>query len=299
MNRFGMYLIASVMLLVASCAGSTPPQAQSSPAATDGTQKAGPAPRTPDGHPDFTGVWFPGVVPDIDRYGVTVADHRTFDPKVTPQEPPSFQPWALQKIKLMGDLDLISPGLQCWPGGATAFGLGQVNAIGFVQTPEQLVLLSESETTYRIIYTDGRPHEKDPEPQYHGDSIGHWEGDTLVVDVIGLDTHVWIGGGGHGGWFVSDALHLVERFSRPDANTLIYQVTVEDPKVLTKPWTSAPRRFTFAPGKRLYEDFCTNNVDFLQLNPEGEIPRTVEGNDERFWDEPEYERLRKQFNNSN
>lgn len=131
MNRFGMYLIASVMLLVASCAGSTPPQAQSSPAPTDGTQKAGPAPRTPGGHPDFTGVWFPGVVPDIDRYGVTVADHRTFDPKVTPQEPPSFQPWALQKIKLMGDLDLISPGLQCWPGGATAFGLGQVNAIGF------------------------------------------------------------------------------------------------------------------------------------------------------------------------
>lgn len=276
MNRFVKSVLSLVVLLVFSSVASP--------------QKPGPAPRTPDGHPDLTGVWFPGVVPDPDHYGLTVAEHRTFDPRVTPQEPPSFQPWAAQKRKLMGDFDRISPALECLPRGALGWGLGAAYPIGIVQTPGQFVLLSEQETTYRVIYTDGRPHDKDPEPQYNGDSIGHWEGDTLVVDIIGLDTHTWLPGAP--GWFPSDALHVTERFSRPNVNTLIYRATIEDPKVLTKPWTSVPRTFTFAPGKRLYEGYCVHNYDFDELNPGGKAPRTAEGNDERFFDEQEYERLK-------
>ena len=287
MHHFVKYLCTLMVLLAISITGSIPARAEAR-----GAQKA-PAPRTADGHPDFTGVWFPGVVPDPDHYGLTAAEHRTFDPKVTPQEPPSFLPWALEKRKLMGDFDVISPGLQCRPRGALGFGLGPAYPIGIVQTPSQFVLLAEQETTFRIIYTDGRPHQKNPEPQYNGDSIGHCEGDTLVVDVVGLDTQMWIPGAG--GWFVSDALHLSERWRRPDANTLIYEATIEDPKVLTKPWKSVPRTFTFAPGKRIFEGYCIHNYDFEELNPDAKIPRTTEGNDERFFDEQEYQRLRKQY----
>src|SRR2546425_13057350 len=114
----------------------------------------------------------------------------------------SFQRWAVEKRKLMGDFELISPGLQCRPRGALGFGLGAVYPIGIVQTPSQFVLLSEQETTYRVIYTDGRPHQRNPEPQFNGDSTAHWEGDTLVVDVVGLETQMWIPGAG--GWFASE-----------------------------------------------------------------------------------------------
>jgi hypothetical protein len=288
MHHFLKYIFASILLLAVAVGGSIPARAQ-----TRGAQKAAPAPRTADGHPDFSGVWFPGVVPDPDHYGLSVEEHRTFDPRVTPQEPPSFQRWAVEKRKLMGDFELISPGLQCRPRGALGFGLGAVYPIGIVQTPSQFVLLSEQETTYRVIYTDGRPHQRNPEPQFNGDSTAHWEGDTLVVDVVGLETQMWIPGAG--GWFASDALHVTERWRRPDASTMIYEATIEDPKVLTKPWKSVPRTFTFAPGKRLFEGYCVHNYDFEELNPEAKIPRTPEGNDERFFDEQEYERLRKQY----
>lgn len=250
-------------------------------------------------HPDLTGVWYPGAGADPDNFGLTAADYRTFDPTVTPQEAPSFQPWAEEKIRQMGDdLRPLTPGTQCMPRGPASWGLGQANPIQIVQTPDQIVLLTEMQATWRIIHMDGRPQEVNPEPQYHGYSVGRWEGDTLVVDVVGVDPNIWIGGGAGTprGWFVSDELHLTERWSRPDPNTLNYQVTIEDPKVLTRPWTSAVRSFTHAPGKRLYEYFCTNNVDLLELLPSSDsIPRTPEGSDARFWDPQEYERLRQQF----
>jgi hypothetical protein len=287
LRTFGKYVFTLNLLFVIPAA--LPPAF----AQWDATEKADAVASTPDGHPDFNGVWFPGVVPDPNHYGVTVTDHRLFDPKVTPQEPPSFQPWAIEKRKLMGDFDRISPALECRPSGALGFVLAPPYPIGIVQTPSQIAILSEKETTYRIIYTDGRPHLKNPDPQYNGDSVGHWEGDTLVVDVIGLDTKTWIPGAP--GWFPSDALHLIERYRRAKTNNMVYQVTIEDPKVLTKPWTSVPRTFTFAPGKRLYEGYCIHNYDFEELNPGGKIPLTAEGNDERFFDEQEYQRLRKQY----
>jgi hypothetical protein len=194
----------------------------------------------------------------------------------------------------MGDFELINPGVECRPRGAMGFVLAPAYPIGIVQTPNQFVLLSEQETTYRVIYTDGRPHQKDPDPQYNGDSVGHWDGDTLTVDVVGLETQQWIPGG-VGGWFPSDQFHATERFTRPNATTLVYQVTIEDPKVLTKPWISVPRTFTFAPGKRLYEGYCIHNYDFEELNPGAKIPHTSEGNDERFFDQREYERLRQKY----
>jgi hypothetical protein len=108
-----------------------------------------------------------------------------------------------------------------------------------VQLPNEMIFLYEdiSGDPYRIIPTDGRPHRKDPNPSAYGDSVGHWEGNTLVVDVTGFSEDTWFG---EDGYFHSDAMHVVERLWR-DGSNLVYQYTVEDPKVLTGPWTAPPR----------------------------------------------------------
>jgi len=87
---------------------------------------------------------------------------------------------------------------------------------------------------YRVIPTDGRKHRVDANPSYYGDAVGHWEGDTLVVDSTNFVEDTWFG---EGGYFHSDAMHVIERFWRVGEN-LAYQVTVDDPVVLTQPWTN-------------------------------------------------------------
>jgi len=108
-----------------------------------------------------------------------------------------------------------------------------------IQLANEVVFLYEdiSGDPYRIIPTDGRPHKKDGNPSYYGDSVARWDGNTLVVDVVNFVEETWFG---EDGYFHSDAMHVTERFWRNGAN-LVYQVTVDDPKVLTAPWTMAPR----------------------------------------------------------
>jgi hypothetical protein len=93
-----------------------------------------------------------------------------------------------------------------------------------------------SGNTFRLVPTDGRPHDPNADLLYYGDSIGRWDGDTLVVDSIGFIDETWLG---IYGWFHSDKLHVVERLSRV-GDTLRYQATIEDPQVFTRPWTMNP-----------------------------------------------------------
>jgi hypothetical protein len=114
------------------------------------------------------------------------------------------------------------------------------------------------------------------------------------VDVVAIDTHTWLTGpGGNIIWFPSDVMHVTERFWRPDTNTLMYQVTVDDPKVLTKPWTSAPNHYSIGQVP-MGEYYCTNNQDDKVLNPEGIKYISPSGLDERYFDEDEYQELLKQ-----
>jgi hypothetical protein len=223
----------------------------------------GSAPRSTDGHPDLSGIWFPGLMGREDLTAESDPAHLQFDPKVTPEEKPPFQPWAAAKIKAMSEIDLQlgRASVNCMPRGVPGMFTTDPYPLQLVQTPGQLVQLDELNNNWRVIPTDGRPHSKDPDPTFNGEGIGHWEGDTLAIDVIAMDERTWDNGNG---WFHSDQQHIVERLSRPSLNYLVYQVTIEDPKVLTKPWTSAPRKWSLG-HEALQEYYCTNDEDKRQL----------------------------------
>jgi hypothetical protein len=221
--------------------------------------KGGAAPRAADGHPDLSGVWFPGTA---GGFTFNSALRRQFDAKATPEEPPPFQPWAAAKIKAMTatDYELGRASVNCLPRGVPGMFLIDPYPFQLIQTPGLFAQLDELNNNWRVVHTDGRPHNPEPDPQFNGDEVGHWEGDTLVIDVIGIDERTW---NNFTGWFHSDQEHVVERISRPSMNYLVYQVTIEDPKVLSKPWTSAPRVWTLG-HEDLLEYFCTNNQDVDQ-----------------------------------
>jgi hypothetical protein len=255
----------------------------------------GPTPRTADGHPDLSAVWADGYAGNLDL--TAGRDQGRFNPKVTPEENPAFQRWVLEKIKRMGPLPPAETCLDCEPLnpiGIFIKGRGYEREI--VQTAKKVVVLSELDTTYRVIWIDGRAHQKDPDPQFNGDAVGHWEGDTLVVDVIGLDVHQWLSPTPNAmlGWFPSDVAHVIERLSRPDSNNLIYQYSVEDPKVLNRPWVSAPNHYSVAQ-EPMTEYYCTNNKDYDLQNPSGPKYISASGLDERYFNEEEYEQLKQQF----
>jgi hypothetical protein len=130
-----------------------------------------------------------------------------------------------------------------------------------IQTPKQIVIIYEYPNAIRWIPTDGRAHEVDPDPAWMGSSVGHWDGDTLVVDAIGFNDKTEVHGFMH-----TDALHVVERFRKlPDGN-LQYEVTVEDPNVWQTPWKIAPRTFQRRPELENVAEFvCESTVDYQRL----------------------------------
>lgn len=225
----------------------------------------GPAPRLANGRPDFTGLWLPNSAGQgvSGRFGVDPAARRQFDPAETPEEPPSFQDWAAARIAAMTptELELSKSSVNCMPRGVPAIWLQNPYGTLLVHKPGLLAQLFEVLNNFRVIYTDGRAFPEYPEPLFHGNSTAHWEGDTLVVESVAFDERTYIL---PNGWFHSDELRVIERYSRPSMNYLIVQVTVEDPQVLTKPWTSAPRRWTLTDGA-INEFYCTNNRDLEEL----------------------------------
>ena len=224
---------------------------------------AKPTPRLADGHPDLNGSWtYPqyaksahqdadgnfyinvppangGATPRTD-----VTPQAQFQPRTDPNPPP-YKPELLAKVKeLAGDEVHTDPAFHCKPLGVPRAGAPQQ----IVQTPKLVALfyqidagIGDQPGSFRLVPTDGRPHRTDVDPSYHGDSIGHWEGDTLVIDVNQLNDETWLAGGDEGsGYFHSDALHVIERLTRK-GNTLRWEATAEDPNVLTKPWKMTPQ----------------------------------------------------------
>ncbi len=259
------YGVAGTAALALAFMLSLPVSAQNTEYTIKPLGPGGPAPRLSDGKPDFTGHWFPnGAGQGVSgRFGVDPAAEGTFNPKVTPEERPVFQAWALEKIKSMTptELELSKSSVNCLPRGVPAIWLQNPYTTMIVHKPGLMAQLYEVLNNWRVIHLDGRPLPKYPEPLFHGNSTARWEGDTLVVESIGYDDRTYIQ---PNGWFHSDELKVTERYSRPSMNYMMVEVLVEDPKVLQKPWKSAPRRWTLGDGN-VYEFYCTNNHELVEL----------------------------------
>jgi hypothetical protein len=227
----------------------------------------GPAPRMSDGHVDLSGRYYPNsggrMLDSATPGGVDRAAFGQFDPKVTPEEKLSFKPGMAAKY-----MSPVPYGICDQAGTPSAWTMqdNQHAPIELISSPQRVVLLTEYPLDVRMIYMN-RPHPKDPDPTFNGDSSAHWEGDTLVVDVTAIDDrlrNVAVGGfsGEGNAWLHSDQEHIVERWSRPSKNYLTYQITIDDPLILTKPWTSAPRKWSLAvPNEEWGEVFCTHNEE--------------------------------------
>jgi hypothetical protein len=214
---------------------------------------AGAVPRMSDGHPDLSGVWWRGA--DIGGRGGQPLPGRG-GPQF-PTFPSLYQPSAEAKAKTLADKD--DPSLGCVP---TAFGtlnvsLFDVGAVGqIVQTPKFMILLTETYHGFQIVPFDGRPHRDNVPPSYRGDAIGRWEGDTFVVDKTNFTPENWMSAEGRVS-FHSDALHIIERYRRADAKSLEVEATIEDPKVLTKPWVVPKQTLLLAPFDQIMELNCS------------------------------------------
>jgi hypothetical protein len=198
----------------------------------------GPAPRTADGKVDLSGVWTPGS--SFSAMG---------------QVP--LQPWAeALRQDRRANLSKDDPEGYCLPAGVP-----RISPFPFkiVQTPTLIVYLDEGNVhSYRQFFMDGRGHPKDAKELWMGHSIARWEGDTLVVDTIGFNEKTWLNGGGvpH-----TDALHVIERYTRPDLGHLEVEITIEDTGAFTKPHTFK-RVNTLMAGQELLEYVCNEfNVD--------------------------------------
>lgn len=214
-------------------------------------QDVGPTPRMADGHPDLSGVWWTGG--DLGSPGYASSTGGTPPPTVYTD---LYQPWAKEKMATLKDKD--DPTLKCQP---TAFGtlsvrLFDVGAVGqIISTPDMMVFLQETFHGYQLIPTDGREPRAVP-PSFRGDAIGHWEGDTFVVEVTNFTDDTWIFAEGRVS-FHSDQMRVVERYQRTDANTLVIDATVYDEAVLTQPWVVPTRKLVLAPYDQLLPLICT------------------------------------------
>jgi hypothetical protein len=200
--------------------------------------------RMPDGTPDFNGV-----------YGSTAVRNLT---------PPALVAGA-EKFRVQrggpGDLKSLSTlGVECLPLGVPQAYMAPY-PFQIVQTPKMMVMIHEYPNTFRMIPLDGRAHTPDPDPAWNGEAVGHWEGDTLVIDTIGFNDRTEVSGFMH-----TEQYHVVERYKRLDNGNLQYDVTVEDPNVWTTPWTMPQRVFPFHPEAEHVDEFvCETNIDYSKL----------------------------------
>jgi hypothetical protein len=233
------------------------------PKTTDGTYDLrAPTPRTPDGIPDLSGVW------------ETIQGRRGGGPPAVAAEgtgelPPSgsifgnigdqttggapYQPWAAELVKKrMADNSKDNPDAHCLP-----MGVMQMTSHPYpkkiIQTPSEVIIIYEgSGTTVREIFLDGRTPAKDAEPWWNGYSTGRWEGDTLVVETVGFMDDGWLDVRGSP---LTSAGKLIERFRRPNFGSLVIEVTVDDPKAYTKPFTATVNN-RLLPDQQLIEFVC-------------------------------------------
>jgi hypothetical protein len=238
-----------------------------------------PAPRHADGRINFgppegdSGFW-------ARRTANLVINPDSYEARATLRSPihindVPLQPWARALTNFRHSLFLASePYTRCKPAG----GPRQImSPYGFeiIDRPELervYIMTIANAMTYRIIYMDGREHPADLLPTYFGHSVGHWEGDTLVVDTVGMNERSWMS---RDGLPSTDKLHLIERFTRQDMDTLLYDVTIDDPGAYTAPWKSG-FIVGWSDGEEMFEYVCQqNNLSPASMLGEGRLSSII------------------------
>ncbi len=261
--------------------------AQNKPAAKPANSATGKAtPRLSNGRPDLTGYWGGANAAEAGETGADLSAlpvepagqhsinrsstgdiffdyaganqaqlHQASDNELKNQPP--YKPEYLAKVQKIaatgyGGTTALDPAMDCKPHGVPRIGFAGT----IIASPTMVGILYEAAPGpyYRLIYTDGRQHPKDYDSSYLGHSIGHWEGDTLVVDTVGLNDETWLGGGqgtNNTATIHSDQEHVIERITRA-GDVLTIETTVEDPVMFTRPWVMNTRRLRLAPPDTSY-----------------------------------------------
>jgi len=207
-------------------------------------------PVSQDGRPDLTGVWFGGGSGDLSK-------------ATLPGQELVLTPYGKQRYDTVDHAK--DPNTQCLPPGPARM-IMMAHPAMIVQRPDLVTILTESQRTFRLIYTDGRGHPDDvyDYPEWMGSSIGHWEGDTLVVDTVSINDKTWLDTSGHEH---SDKLKMTERFRLADPNTLEHIVRYDDPVFFVKPFTTR-KLFKRQVGDRIMDRSCLENEkDIINLVP--------------------------------
>jgi hypothetical protein len=205
-----------------------------------------PVPKTLDGKPDLSGIW-------------RAADGKWLANLAVDAGEPPFQPWAAELYKeRVATRGRDRPSGRCLPHAVPDNMMVRSGPFKIIQTPGVIVLLFEEMNHFRQIFTDGRNLPENAEPSWFGYSIGRWEGDTLVAETIGFHDRSWLDNPGlpH-----SDAMRVIERFTRRSFGRLDIDITIDDPKAYTRPWT-ANARFEALPDQELLESICENEKDY-------------------------------------
>jgi hypothetical protein len=206
------------------------------------------APRTADGKLDLSGIWRVHDEDGPPKYALNLAAD-------LPDQRVPLQPWAEVLMKEReANLGKDYPATRCLPPGVPNLTMAP-HPFKIVQTRGLVVILYEALNTYRQIHTDGRALPRDPNPTWMGYSIGNWEGDTFVVRTTGFNDKTWIDVAGHPN---TEALQVIERFRRRDFGHMDIEITIDDAKAYTKPWTVTIAS-VLVPDTELLEFVCTEN----------------------------------------
>jgi hypothetical protein len=217
------------------------------PAPSGAWWHTGAAPVRQEGRVDLTGVWFGGASGDLAKATI-------------PGQELVLTPLGQRRWETVDHSK--DPNTLCLPPGPARM-IMMAHPAMIVQRPDVVVILTESQRTFRIIYTDGRGHPPDvfDYPEWMGSSIGKWDGDTLVVDTVAINDRTWLDTAGHEH---SDKLHMTERFRLADPNTLEHVVTYDDPVFFAKPFTTR-RAFKRQIGDHILDHSCIENEKDIEL----------------------------------
>jgi hypothetical protein len=274
-----MRALAPLLVALGVLLATATPGQQGGPPGFQPPDLSRPAPRWPDGRISFTGTpqdlgnW--EGPPDSTiffniRNGRRVVPRADLPTNLTVDQVP-FRPWAREQyMKRQANLTADDPHTRCKPSGGprfwhTPYG---IEVLDLPETKEIIFIGVGTPHSWRIVYLDGRPHPKNLKPSWYGHSIGHWEGDTLVIDTVGFNERFWLTREGvpH-----TSKAHLIERISRPNFYQLKYEATIDDPGAYTRTW-SGGWYLRWAAGDEPFDYLCQeNNRDPARMvGPQGE-----------------------------